>query len=262
MAREAWSSGERYEPFVGRWSRLVVAELIDWLRPGPGLRWADVGCGTGVVTGALLDRTQPAWVVGVDRSRGYLRHAAETLGGSCASFTVGDACDLPLPATITDGVVCGLLLNFVTDASRAAHELRRVARPGATVAAYVWDYSDGMQLLRFFWDAAVALDPGAVELDEGRRFPLCHRDALGALFADAGFAAVDTREVVVPTVFRDVDDYWTPFLGGEGPAPGYCVSLPAAERERLRARLLSALPVRDDGSVHLTARAWAVRGTA
>ena len=116
-----------------------------------------------------------------------------------------------------------------------------------------------------FWDAAVRLDPAAAELDEALRFPLCHPDRLRALFAGAGLGEVATRELVVPTVFADFDDYWTPFLSGQGPAPGYCASLPPAALERLRARLGTMLGTRfapDGGPIRLTARAWAIRGTS
>jgi SAM-dependent methyltransferase len=152
------------------------------------------------------------------------------------------------------------VLNFVPDPPAALAELRRVTRPGGIVAGYVWDYADGMQLMRRFWDAAADLDPAARDLDEGLRFPLCRPAPLRALFAGAGLADVVVEEIVVPTVFADFDDYWTPFLGGTGPAPAYAVSLPEVDRAVLRESLRSGLPTEPDGSIHLTARAWSVRG--
>jgi hypothetical protein len=119
-----------------------------------------------------------------------------------------------------------------------------------------------MELMRCFWDAAVALDPAALDLDEGSRFPLCRPEPLAQLFAEAGLQRVETRAIDVPTVFRDFDDYWKPFLGGQGPAPGYALSLDEARRGALRERLHSRLPVSQDGSIQLMARAWAVRGEA
>jgi hypothetical protein len=118
-----------------------------------------------------------------------------------------------------------------------------------------------MQLMRQFWDAAVALDPGARELDEGRRFPIAKPGPLSELFEAAGLDQVRTRAIDVPTVFRDFDDYWSPFLGGQGPAPGYCVSLPEARRVALRERIRASLPIRADGTIPLIARAWGVSGT-
>ena len=112
------------------------------------------------------------------------------------------------------------------------------------------------------WDAAVALDPSAIALDEGRRFPVCHPEPLKTLFQGAGLTAVTVRAIDVPTIFKDFVDYWTPFLGGQAPAPGYCMSLSEDQRAALRNRIRSVLPFRDDGSVHLIARAWVVRGIA
>jgi hypothetical protein len=137
-----------------------------------------------------------------------------------------------------------------------------VARPGAVVAAYVWDYAGGMELMRRFWDAAAALDPAAAELDEGRRFPLCREEPLASLFGGAGLREVAVRAIDVPTRFRDFDDYWNPFLGGQGPAPGYAMALGEDERAALRERIRAGLPAGPDGSIGLVARAWAVRSRA
>jgi SAM-dependent methyltransferase len=157
-------------------------------------------------------------------------------------------------------VVSGLVLNFIPDPQRALAEMRRTVRHGGTIAAYLWDYAGQMQMMRYFWDAAAALDPAAAALDEGRRFPLAKPGPLAHAFVQAGLTHVDTRAIDIPTVFRDFDDYWTPFLSGQAPAPGYCASLGEEQRAALRERLRAALPVREDGRIHLVARAWAVRG--
>jgi len=148
----------------------------------------------------------------------------------------------------------------VPEPRAAIEEALRVARHGGTVAAYVWDYAGRMDLMRRFWDAAAALDPSASGLDEGGRFPLARPDALATLFGAAGCAEVATTAIDIPTVFADFDDYWTPFLGGQGPAPAYAMSLEATAREALRERLEETLPREPDGSIALMARAWAVRG--
>jgi hypothetical protein len=147
----------------------------------------------------------------------------------------------------------------VSDPDRAAAEFARVAMPGGTAAAYVWDYADGMAMMRYFWDAATDLNPAAAELDEGRRFPICRPEALRQLWA--GMDGVTTQAIDVPTIFANFDDYWTPFLGGQGPAPGYAMSLSEENRSALRDLLRDRLPAGADGSIRLTARAWAVRGT-
>ena len=116
-------------------------------------------------------------------------------------------------------------------------------------------------MMRYFWDAAVALDPAAAELAEAHRFPLCQPDPLRLLWTDAGLGAVTVSPIEVPTVFVDFDDYWGPFLGGQGPAPGYAMSLPVQQRDALRDRIRATLVSTADGSIPLIARAFAVRGT-
>jgi SAM-dependent methyltransferase len=201
-------------------------------------------------------------VIGVDLSAGFLGYARAQLPDGRLELREGDAGALPVASGSADCVVSGLVLNFVPDPGRALAEMRRVSRPGGTIAAYVWDYAGGMQLIHHFWAAASALDPAAAELDEARRFPLCQPGRLAALFTAAGLAGVETTTLEVPTRFRDFDDYWTPFLGGQGPAPAYCATLTDGERHRLAERLRATLPAAADGSIPLSARAWAVRGTA
>lgn len=259
---DVWAVGDAYEPYVGRWSRLVAAELLDWLAVPPGARWLDVGCGTGALSRTILARAAPETVTGVDASTGFVQHAAARVAHPRASFRVGDAQALPFDDGAFGAAVSGLVLNFVPAPTRMAAEMRRVTRRDGVVALYVWDYAGGMQLMRHFWDAAGALDPAALPLDEGRRFPICRPEPLAALFRDAGIADVEVRALEVPTVFRDFDDYWTPFLGGQGPAPGYCMSLDEDRRAALRERLRARLPAQPDGRIPLTARAWAARGRA
>jgi SAM-dependent methyltransferase len=177
-----------------------------------------------------------------------------------ATFDVADAQSLPLESVRFGVAVAGLVLNFVPKPSLAVREMARAVRAGGVVAAYVWDYAGKMQLMRYFWDAAVELDRSAFELDEGRRFPLCQPDALAGLFAQAGLHEVRVRPIDIPTRFRDFNDYWTPFLGGQAPAPGYAMSLSEEARAALRERIRAKLPVASDGSINLMARAWAVRG--
>lgn len=259
--KDAWEAAERYEPYVGRWSRLVAREFLDWLSVGPGRAWLDVGCGTGALTQTILDRQAPSSVSGIDASPGFIEYARSRVrGGGIARFEVADARTLPLEAGSVDAAVSALVLNFVAEPGRAVAELSRVVRPGGIAGVYVWDYAGRMELMRHFWDAAVALDPSARDLDEGVRFPICKPEPLAKLFSDATFADIETRPIDVPTVFRDFDDYWTPFLGGQGPAPGYAMSLDESRRSVLREQIRTRLPAEADGSIHLVARAWAVRG--
>ncbi|SFM74166.1 class I SAM-dependent methyltransferase [Variovorax sp. OV329] len=258
--KEHWSAGDLYEPYVGRWSRKVALEFLAWLQVPPNSQWLDVGCGTGALTQAVLRVAQPASVLGIDASPAFIDFAQAFTPEGRARYEVGDAQALTLAAQSVDVVVSGLMLNFVPQPELALAEMVRVARPGGQVAVYVWDYAQGMQLMRRFWDAAVQLNPAALDSAEGRRFPMCRPDPLRALFEQAGLQAVEVKALEVPTVFRDFDDYWSPFLGGQGPAPGYAMALPEAERLRLRELIRAALPVAPDGSIPLSARAWGVRG--
>jgi SAM-dependent methyltransferase len=258
--KEVWSAGDLYEPYVGRWSRLVAREFLEWLAVPEAKDWLDVGCGTGALTQTILSHKDPQSVKGVDSSPGFVEHAKARVIGGCVQFEVGDAQALPIDAATFDAAVSGLVLNFVPQPLRAVTEMARVVRPGGVVAAYVWDYAGKMELMRYFWDAAAALDRAARELDEGRRFPICKPEPLTELFTQAGLCDVDVRAIVIPTVFCDFDDYWTPFLGGQGPAPGYAMSLSEERRAALKDRISPGLPIGQDGAIHLVARAWAVRG--
>src|SRR5262249_43538109 len=131
---------------------------------------------------------------------------------------------------------------------------------GGAIAAYVWDYAGKMELMRIFWDAAVALDPGATRLDEGGRFPLCRPGGLKALFSGAGLSDGRPHALRLGPPFPDFDDYWRPFEGGQGPAPAYAMSLDERARARLRERIRERIPASTDGAIALTARAWAIRG--
>ena len=256
-----WAVGDAYDAYVGRWSRRVAMSFVEWLAPAAGWEWLDVGCGTGALTSAVLALGEPARVIGVDPSEAFLDSARAHIVDPRAEFRTGDALGLPFDDNCFDAVVSGLSLNFVADPGRAVSDFARVARGGGLVAAYVWDYAAGMAMMRHFWDAAVELDSAASPLDEGRRFPLCQPDALVSLWSYSGLTSVAVESFDVPTVFASFGDYWRPFLGGQGPAPGYVMSLPEDRRTALRDLLRSRLPSNPDGSIALTARAWAVRGT-
>lgn len=253
-----WLDGDPYERYVGRWSRQVAPIFLSGLGVPAGRRWLDLGCGTGALGAAIVDRCAPASLVGIDPSEGFLARARAHLGDA-ATLLRASAAALPLGDATVDACVSGLVLNFVPDPRAALVEMARVTVEGGTVGAYVWDYAGKMEMMRRFWDAAVALDGAAARFDEGLRFPLCRPDALAALFATCGLLEVTVSPIDIATRFVDFDDYWTPFLGGQGPAPTYTMSLAESDRARLRQALKARVPVQADGSIALTARAWAVR---
>lgn len=259
---DTWAEGEAYEAFMGRWSSAVAERFVPWLAVPAGGRWLDVGCGTGRLTRAVLDHGSPSLVLGVDPSSGFVADARRRTDQEAARFIVGDGHALPMPAEGFDAAVSGLVLNFSPAPDRMAAAMTRVVRPGGTVGWYVWDYAAEMEMLQYFWDAAVELDPESTELDEAARFPGSRPDPLLGVADRAGLEFAAVRAIDVPTHFPDFEAYWRPFLGGQGPAPKYIAGLPDRRRRRLRERLRSALPTGDDGSITLRARAWAVRGTA
>jgi SAM-dependent methyltransferase len=260
--KESWGAGGPYERYVGRWSRVVAREFCAWLGVAPASAWVDVGCGTGALVATILGRCAPGSVIGIDRAEGFVTEARRLVTDSRARFEIGDATNLPLAAATCDATVSGLVLNFIDPPAAMGREMARVTRPGGVVAAYVWDYAGGMEMIRHFWEAAVAVRPGDAKLAQGERFPICHPERLAALWESLGLGRVATTAIDIPTVFRDFEDYWTPFLGKQGTAPTYLATLDAETRERIRALLASRLVPVSGGPIALTARAWAVQGLA
>ncbi len=262
MVADVWDGSAAYEAYCGRWSRRVAAAFVRWLGLPAKRAWLDFGCGTGALTRGILAATRPRLVIGCDRSAAYVAFAHSQTADERARFISADLSTLPHIDGGFDALVSGLVLNFLPAPLEVLAAMKARARPGGVLAAYVWDYAEGMQMMRLFWDAACTLDPPAKELDEGTRFPLCQPDPLRQLFEQAGLREVQVQPLEVATVFRDFDDYWNPFLGGQGPAPGYAMSLLPERRDCLRNLLRSRLPVESDGSIALTARAWAAKGIA
>lgn len=257
---DVWASGDSYEPYVGRWSRLVAQEFVHWLALPEGIEWLDIGSGTGALSQTILDTANPQRVKGIDRSDEYVEFTRNHVHDPRAEFDVGNAQSLPVESETFDAAVSGLVLNFVPSPNQMIAEMTRAVRDRGVVALYVWDYAGKMQMMRHFWNAAIALDPAARELDEGRRFPICSPDALTDLFENASLFDVQARPIDIAADFKNFDDYWSPFLGGQGPAPGYVMSLSEKRRSQLRERINNSLPFALDGSITLVMRAWAVKG--
>ena len=187
---------------------------MDWLSLPSGLRWVEVGCGTGALTESILKHVDPGSVTGTKPSEGFLNMARGRIHDKRAVFKSGDATSIPLKDAEADVLVAGLVLNFVPDKQRALQEMRRVLQPGGTVACYVWNYSGEMQLMRYFRNAVTELFPDGADHDEGKQFPICNPGPLEDLFRDARLPAVEVRALDAPTVFVDFDDYWSPYLNG------------------------------------------------
>jgi len=257
---DRWAAGDAYEAYMGRWSRLVAREFVDWLRPEPGGHWLEIGCGTGALTSSVCAACAPASVVACDESASFVENAGARLRDPRVAYVAAPAGALPARPAGFDAIVSGLVLNFIPDPRSALAAMRDRVRPGGMVAAYLWDYAGGVGMLHHFWAEVVASDPGAAALDESRRFGAWQATHLASLFRGAGLADVENATLTVPTPFASFDDYWTPFLGGTGPAPSYVATLPEGRRDALAQRLRARLPRDADGVIRLEARALAVRG--
>ena len=260
-SHDVFNRAALYEPYVGRWSRQLAPSFVDWLGVASGGRWLDVGCGTGALTEAILAADQPSSVAGIDPSREFIAYATERIRDARVSFREGNAMALEFDDDAFDAAVCALVLNFVPDPLLAIREMNRVVRRGGIVGAYVWDYAEGMRMMRVFLDADVELDPAATSLDEGVRFKLCNPTALQSILETGRLVNVEIESLDCHMTFEDFDDYWTPFLGGQAPAPAYAMSLNETGRERLRDLIRSRLPIEADGSIRMVSRAWSAKGT-
>jgi SAM-dependent methyltransferase len=201
-------------------------------------------------------------VVACDPSEPFIEYARQHQRDPRVSFVVSGIGKLPTRSEGFDSVTSLLALNFFPNPEAAIEEMRGVTALNGLVSACVWDYAGRMEFLRRFWDSVVAVDRNAAELDEGQRFPVCRQDALETLFRRGGLGDVVCESIEIPTRFSTFADFWTPLLGGTGPAPSYIASLETARREALAAHLGRSLPREPDGAISLVARAWVVRGVA
>ena len=257
------TDGDAYEQTMGRWSRRLAEPFLDFAGSVDG-DCLDLGSGTGSLTAAILRRTPGARVVGIDFSPVYVAHAQARADTAGAEFRVGDACELPFPDHSFDRVLCLLVLHFVPRAPDAVAEMRRVARPSGVAAATVWDTRGGMVAHRLFRDTAAMLDPAAEALRaESALRPMTRPGELSAAWRAAGFADVAEAYLTIRMEFASFEDFWSPYLGGQGPGGVYVAGLEPSARERLREALWRAyLDGEPDGPRSYAASAWAVRGVA
>jgi SAM-dependent methyltransferase len=249
-----------YERFMGRWSRLLAPGYLAFIGVKDGDRVLDVGTGTGAVASALAAAMPSSEVVGVDPSEAFIAAATKNAKSGRQRFEVGDAQALRHGDAAFDHAMALLVMNFIPDPRKAVGEMRRVTRPAGTVSACVWDYDAGMQMLRFFWDEVVALDPAMAPKDE-RNMKLSREGQLGELWREAGLLQVEEKPLAIQQAFSSFDDYWGPFTKGAGPGGAYVVSLTDARRAQLEARMRTRLlGDRPDGPFTLTAKAWCVKG--
>ncbi len=249
-----------YERFMGRWSQLLAPRFIAFAGIRNGQRVLDVGTGTGSAAAAVEVSMPASEIIGIDPSAAFIAYAQKNAKSARAHFEVGDAQALKFENASFDQTLALLVMNFIPDHGKAIAEMRRVTRPQGTVSACVWDYDAGMQMLRFFWDEAVALDP-AIEPKDERHMKLSHRGQLDDAWKKAGLVNVQEAPLVIDQAYSSFNDYWEPFTKGAGPGGAYVVALPEDRRQQLEVRMRKRLlGDREDGPFTLTARAWCVRG--
>ena len=255
-----WMAGDVYETYMGRWSRQLALSFVKWLSPKMRADWLEVGCGTGALTSAICELALPRLVVACDPSEPFINYARKKLQGERVSFIVATAEDSLSQTRNVNYIVLGLVLNFLPEPEKLMAKMLTAIHRGGMIGAYVWDYSEGVEFLRCFWDIAVDIDPAAAELDEAKRFPICHPEKLRNLFLSSGLQDVTVVSINITTHFQNFEDFWMPFMEGTGPAPSYVASVPPEQRELLRERLSKRLNTESDESIDLNAKAWAIRG--
>jgi ubiquinone/menaquinone biosynthesis C-methylase UbiE len=257
-----FANAQSYEQFMGRWSRLIAARLIEVMNVSDEGQLLDIGSGTGALSFVIAERKPKTRVVGIDPSKEYVAYA-NSLNPipDRIRFEVGDAQHLRFANATFASTLSLLAFNFIPDAIKALEEARRVTAPGGLVAAAVWDYAGDMRMLRIFWDASATLDEAAEKLDEAH-MPLCRCGELSDLWRRVGLKNVQHQPLDVEMQFDSFEDYWRPFLLGQGPAGAYTANLDPAALQRLRDELRRRLNVSGEYiSFVLPARAWAVWGT-
>jgi ubiquinone/menaquinone biosynthesis C-methylase UbiE len=251
-----FDDGAAYERMMGVWSGLAGAVFIDWLKPSPGLKWVDVGCGNGAFSELLVERCAPAEVQGIDPSEGQIDYARKRPAARLAEFNIGNAMALPFPDNRFDAATMALVIFFVPQPAKGVAEMARVVRPGGTVAAYAWDILGGgfpQEPLRAEMSAMgiAPINPPSVEASR--------IDAMRELWRGAGFDAVETREITVQRTFADFEDFWTTTLLGSSVAPTIA-AMNSGELDQLKAGVRARLPADTTGRITCSGRANAVKG--
>src|ERR1700712_4020041 len=250
-----FDDGAGYERMMGKWSRLAGEVFLDWLKPAPGLRWIDVGCGNGAFTELLAERCAPAEIQGVDPSEAQLAFARARHSAGIAQFQKGDAMALPFPDSSFDAAVMALVIFFVPDPPRGTAEMARVVRPGGTVASYAWDIGAG----------GFPLEPTQIELRargatvvRPPSFEAAKMENLRALWSAAGLTRIEMRDITVQRTFSDFDDFWAASTLGSTVKAAIAAMTPS-ELEHLKTRVRARLAADHDGPVTYGARANAIK---
>jgi SAM-dependent methyltransferase len=251
-----FEDGAAYERMMGVWSALAGETFLDWLAPRPGLHWLDVGCGSGAFSALVAQRCAAAEIDGVDPSEAQLAFARARPIACPAQFRLGDAMALPLADRSVDAAVMALVIFFVPDPKKGVAEMARVVRPGGLAAAYAWDMLGG----------GFPLEQILIELRAMGHTPVrppsvdaSRIDVMRALWTDAGFGEIETRQIAAERTFVDFEEFWTVSLSGSS-VRFSIAQLSAADQQALKSRVRTRLNAEAGGKVACTARANAIKG--
>lgn len=259
-----FSNPASYELWMGRWSRRLAPSFVAFADLPEGTHLLDLGCGTGVLSLAVLENVEDSDVIGVDPAEAYISYCRDMISNERLCFEVGDALDIPFNNNSFDATASLLILQELPDTELALKEMLRVTRPGGLIVASQWDFANGMPMLRLFWNTVLEVSPSEASRDAAEKcmdvdYP--DETALQDLWQRAGLVESSTKRLKVEMEFDSFDDYWTPFLSNATPASSFARTLEPDEifeiRERLRKKINREKMER---SFCLSSFAWAVRG--
>jgi SAM-dependent methyltransferase len=251
-----FDDGAGYERMMGTWSRIAGEVFLDWLKPAPGLRWIDVGCGNGAFTELLTERCRPAEIQGVDPSDAQLSFARSRHKAGIAHFRQGDAMALPFADNSFDAAAMALVIFFVPEPAKGVAEMARVVRPGGLVASYAWDIEGGGFPLEPVLAEVRAMGFSPIRPPS---FTAARMENLGALWRGVGLERIETREIAVQRTFADFEDFWTTTMLGAS-LKATVATMSAEQVATLKARVRSSLNANHSGPITTSARANAIVG--
>src|SRR4051812_42536998 len=230
-------AADDYDRFMGRYSVPLAERFANFAGVATGGTALDVGCGPGALTRELVDRLGPGAVSAVDPSESFVAAATERLPGVSVQRAAAE--HLPFADGRFDVVLAQLVVHFMADPVAGLREMRRVTRPGGTVAACVWDHAGGRGPLSFFWAVLADVDP---EARDESQLAGAREGHLAELFRDAGIGDVEETTLAVEVTYASFEEWWEPYTLGVGPPGAYVAQLDDDARERLVARLRERQP--------------------
>ena len=257
---ERWDNTAGYEMYVGRWSSLISKDFVNWLNPKPGMKWLEIGCGTGALTKVIAENCSPSYLLAIDKSDSYLRNARKNINTNNVSFLNTDLNSHLLLNEEFDNITSGLLLNFVPQIDDLLLNLMSHLTSGGQTSSFVWDYGGHYQPMRHFWDSAKEVVEGAEKFDAGTKFSICKKEKLIQLFKTLGLMDVEFTNIESIATFKDFDDYWIPIVAAQGSVAEFISTLSAIQKKDLENIIRHRLPIALNGEIKLIINALAVKG--